>query len=136
MHACRPRIRAVRDRPVARHSQTPWQRALEHAGRALAGAMLHPGPRSGRWSPLAAKTDLGGDQSRVHGFRGPGLQAPRLAAGGCMVTQARVGEWGCFLDASGLTRPSKYDPARDAALRRLKARARCQTISAFEPLVS
>lgn len=92
MHACRPRISAVRDRPVARHSRAPWQRALEHAGRALASAMLHPGPRSGRWSPLAAKTDLGGDQSRVHGFRGPGLQAPRLAAEGCTVTQARVGE--------------------------------------------
>ena len=41
-----------------------------------------------------------------------------------------------FLDASGSTRQPKYNHCRGAALRRLVARARRQTISAFEPLIS
>jgi len=111
MNARRPCIRAVRHRPVARRSsRAPWRRALEHAGEALASAWLHPSPRSGRWSPAAAQTDLGEDQSRVDGHRGPCLQAPQLAAEGCMVTRVRVGVQARSLVASGLTRPSKYAP--------------------------
>jgi len=52
-----------------------------------------------------------------------------------MVTQARVGVWAHSLVASGLTRPSKNAPIGAAALRRLTARARRQTIFAFEPLI-
>ena len=136
LHACRPRICAVRHRPVARRSsRAPWRRALEHAGRALASAWLHPGPGSGRWSLPAAQTDLGGDQSRVHDPRGPRFQAPQLAAEDCMVTQARVGVRAHSLDASGLTRPSTYDRIGAAALRRLTAPTRRQMISLFERLI-
>jgi len=39
------------------------------------------------------------------------------------------------LDASGSTRQPMYNPFRGAALRHLAARARRQTISAFEPLI-
>ena len=99
--ACRPNIRAARDRPIAQpSSRTPWRRALEHAGRALASALLHPGPRSGRWSPLAAQADPEGAPSRVHGHRGSWLQEPRQHAEGYTLTQARVGVQGLFLDAS------------------------------------
>jgi len=51
------------------------------------------------------------------------------------VTQARVGVQGRFLDASGSTLQPKYSPIGGAAQRRLAARARRQTISAFEPLI-
>jgi len=135
-HLARPRICAVRHRPVARRSsRAPWRRALEHAGRALASAWLHPGPGSRRWSLPAAQTDLGGDQSRVHDPRGPRFQAPQLAAEDCMVTQARVGVRAHSLDASGLTRPSTYDRIGAAALRRLTAPTRRQMISLFERLI-
>jgi len=46
-----------------------------------------------------------------------------------------VGVRGRFLDASGWTQKSKYTPIGAAALRHLAARARRQTISAFEPLI-
>jgi len=46
-----------------------------------------------------------------------------------------MGVQGRFLDASGLTHQPKYNLFRGAALHRLAARARRQTISAFEPLI-
>jgi len=46
-----------------------------------------------------------------------------------------MGVQGRFWDESGSTRQPKYTPFRGAALRRLAARARRQTISAFEPLI-
>jgi len=46
-----------------------------------------------------------------------------------------VGVQGRLLDASGSTRQPKYTPIGGAELRRLAARARRQTISAFEPLI-
>ena len=46
-----------------------------------------------------------------------------------------MGVQGRFLDASGSTRQPKYNPFRRAALRHLAARARRQTISAFETLI-
>ena len=79
--------------------------------------------------------DPEGDPSRVHGPRVLWLQQPRLVMAGCDVTQARVGVQGRFLDASGSTLQPKYSPIGGAAQRRLAARARRQTISAFEPLI-
>ena len=46
-----------------------------------------------------------------------------------------MGVQGRFLDASGSTWQPKYNLSEGAALRRLAARARRQTISAFEPLI-
>jgi len=56
-------------------------------------------------------------------------------AEGCTVTQARVGVRGRLLDASSSTRKSKYTPIGAEVLHRLAARARRQTITAFEPLI-
>jgi len=42
---------------------------------------------------------------------------------------------GRFLDASGLTRQPEYNPIGGEALHRVAARARRQTILAFEPLI-
>jgi len=63
------------------------------------------------------------------------LQRPRPVVACCDVTQTRMDVQGRFLDASGLTRQPKYTPFRIAALRSLAARARRQTISAFESLI-
>jgi len=79
--------------------------------------------------------DLDGDQSSVHGPRGPWLQAPQLAEEDCMVSQARVGIRARSLVVSSFTRPSKYAPIGAAALRLLTVRARSQTILAFERLI-
>jgi len=53
----------------------------------------------------------------------------------CDVTQTRMGVQGRFWDASGSTWQAKCTPFRGAVLCRLAARARRQTISAFEPLI-
>jgi len=92
-----------------------------------------PGPRYGKWSPLAAQADPGGNQSRVHGPGGIWLQRPRLVVAYCSATQTTTSVQGRFLDASGSL--TNYNPFRGAVLRRLAARARRQTISAFEPLI-
>jgi len=78
---------------------------------------------------------LGGDPSRVHSPRNIWLQRPRQEVACYDVTQARMGVQGRFWDESGSTRQPKYNLFRDAALRHLAARARSQTISAFEPLI-
>ena len=44
--ASRPYICAARDRPVAQPRSHMPCRALEHAGRLLTSAFLHPGPRN------------------------------------------------------------------------------------------
>ena len=53
----------------------------------------------------------------------------------CDASQARMGVQGRFWNASGLTRQARYTPFRGVVLRCLAARARRQTISAFEPLI-
>jgi len=78
-------------------SGAPWRRALEREGRA---SKYTPGPRCGKWTPLAALADPGGDPSRVHGLRGIWLQRPRPAVACCDVTQTRMGVQGRFWDAS------------------------------------
>jgi len=92
-----------------------------------------PGPRCGKWSQLAVLADPGDDLSCVHGPRGIWLQRLWPAVTCCDVTQARMGVQGRFWDASGSTWKPMYTPFRGAALRRLVASARHQTISAFEP---
>ena len=72
-----------------------------------------------KWSPLAAQADPGGDPSREHDPRGIWFQRPRTAVGYCDVTQTRMGVQGRFLDASSLTRESKYNLFKGAALRHL-----------------
>jgi len=115
-------------------SRAPCRRALEREGRALASAVQHTRP-SMQKMVTAGCPDPEGDPSRVHGPRVLWLQQPRLVMAGCDVTQARVGVQGHFLDASGSTLQPKYSPIGGAAQRRLAARARRQTISAFEPLI-
>ena len=130
------RIRAAGDHlvEITSTSGAPWRRALEREGRALASAVQHTRP-SMQKMVTAGCPDPEGDPSRVHGPRVLWLQQPRLVMAGCDVTQARVGVQGRFLDASGSTLQPKYSPIGGAAQRRLAARARRQTISAFEPLI-
>jgi len=61
----------------------------------------------------------GGDPSCVHDPGGICLQRPRTAVDYCDVTQTRMGVQGRFLDASSLTRQSKYNLFRGVALRHL-----------------
>ena len=114
-------------------SRAQWRRELEREGRALASAVQHA--RLSMWKivPTGCPGGLGRQPGRRPiacawplGFNSCGWRWPAA-----IVTQARVGVQGRFLNASGSTWQPKYPPVGCSALRRLAARARCQTISAF-----
>ena len=88
-------------------------------GRALASAVQHTRPSMQKMVTAGCPGGPGGDPSCVHDPGGICLQRPRTAVDYCDVTQTRMGVQGRFLDASSLTRQSKYNLFRGAALRHL-----------------